>query len=216
MLDIEEKYHYYTIPLHEFLRGVIYGDGKYFDPSTSSIANLFDLTTLHEKEHFILALAIGILLRSTGPEVRDGFVETVKIYERLQGMGFTPDQVDSAITRELERNLIETSARQLPEPGGSGPSAMRVTTTGAYHIERFTSEFQHFDAVVVDTPILDVVTKNTIRDAWTIEQRVERAGMFASYLDSHWRDLESKAMGFNWKLASLRLKERLAELTRMS
>ncbi|MGC2330170.1 MAG: hypothetical protein WA581_01845 [Candidatus Acidiferrales bacterium] len=34
----------YTIPLHEFLRAIIYGDNEYYDPSTSPIVNLFDIT----------------------------------------------------------------------------------------------------------------------------------------------------------------------------
>jgi hypothetical protein len=33
----------YTIPVHEFMRAVIYGDFEHFDPSASPVANLFDI-----------------------------------------------------------------------------------------------------------------------------------------------------------------------------
>jgi hypothetical protein len=54
------------------------------------MVDLFDISTLDGKEHFLLPLALGLLHRATGPEVKEGFVDTGKIYDSLQGMGFTP------------------------------------------------------------------------------------------------------------------------------
>jgi hypothetical protein len=45
---IIEKYRYddYVVPLHEFLRAVIYRDSEYYDPGRSLIGNLFDISAL--------------------------------------------------------------------------------------------------------------------------------------------------------------------------
>jgi hypothetical protein len=202
ILDCVAEHGGYRIPLHEFLRSVMYGDSEYYDPSTSPICNLFDVSTLDGKEHFLLPLTIGILRDSTGPDVKDGFVETGKVYERLQGMGFTPDQIDSAIARGYEKNLIETSARRLPEPGPRMPPSLRATPTGVYHIERLAGEFQYLDAVVVDTPILDGPVRALIGDVKTFNQRLDRAEIFARYLDRQWLNVGTVALGFNWRTAS--------------
>lgn len=81
ILDCVAEQGGYLIPLHEFLRSLMYGDSEYYDPSISPIANLFETSTLDGKEHFLLPLTIGILHNSSGPDVKDGFVETGKIYE---------------------------------------------------------------------------------------------------------------------------------------
>ena len=202
ILDCVAEQGGYIVPLHEFLRSVMYGDSEYYDPSTSPVANLFDISTLDGKEHFLLPLAIGILRSATGPDVKDGFVETYKVYERLQGMGFTPDQIDSAIARGYEKKLIETSARRLPEPGQLMPPCLRATPTGAYHIERLAGEFSYLDAVLVDTPILDEALRPLIGDVKAFNQRLDRAEAFVRYLDRHWSNVGAEAAGYNWRTAS--------------
>ncbi len=214
MLDILEESGFYTVPVHEFLRAVIYGDHEYYDPSASVIANIFDLSFKDGKEHFLLALAIAALHQWTGADVKDGFVETDKVYERLQGFGFTPDQIDAAIARACEKGLIETSARRIPEPGQQMPSSLRATTKGVYHVERLAREFQYLDAVAVDTPILDQAYRIAIRDARTLEERLQRAEEFATYFDQQWLPLEGLAMGFDWCEASKQLRENIARIRR--
>jgi GTPase SAR1 family protein len=84
ILTVENEGGRYDIPAHEFLRAIIYGDGEYYDPATSPIVNLFDVSTLDGKEHFLLPLALGLLHRASGAEVKDGFVDTTKVYEGLR------------------------------------------------------------------------------------------------------------------------------------
>ena len=214
MLDIEREEHgNYLIPLHEFLRAVIYGDGEYYDPSTSPVANIFDISTPDPKEHFLLPFTINILHSATGPDVKEGFVETSGVYERLQGMGFTPDQIDTAIARGHEKKLIETSARKLPEPGQRMPDSLRVTPTGVYHTLRLAGEFQYLDAVVVDTPILDKMARGLIGDAKGFNQRLDRAETFARYLDEQWLKVDVTA-DFDWRSASNALSRQVAGIRR--
>lgn len=91
ILDIVAEQGSYDVPPHEILRAVIYGDHIHYDPTDSVISNLFDISTPHGGEHFLLPLVIGVLERATGAAVKEGFVETSTVYESLQNMGFTPD-----------------------------------------------------------------------------------------------------------------------------
>lgn len=122
----------YTIPLHEFLRAVIFGDAEYYDPDSSPVANLFDTSRLDSREHFLLSLVIGILTSTRSTEAEQGFVETGAIYEGLQRIGFSPEQIDNAIVRGHRKKLIESTARRIPQPGREMPQSLRVTTVGAY------------------------------------------------------------------------------------
>jgi hypothetical protein len=54
ILDKYNQQGSYTIPVHEFMRAVIYDDHEHYDPSTSPIANLFDISTPDGREHFLL------------------------------------------------------------------------------------------------------------------------------------------------------------------
>jgi hypothetical protein len=60
IIGIYERTRRYTIPLHELLRAVIFGNAEHYDPEQSPIVNLFDITYLDPKEHFLLPLTIGL------------------------------------------------------------------------------------------------------------------------------------------------------------
>jgi hypothetical protein len=92
------------------------------------------------------------------------------------------------------------------------PSSIRAISEDVYHIERLAGEFQYVDAVVVDTPILDQTDRTTIRDARKLEERLERAEVFASYLNRQWMPLEQFVTGFDWSEASKRLSENIAHI----
>jgi hypothetical protein len=55
IIDIYTETRSYIIPIHEFLRAVIYGDEAHYDPSRSYFANLFDVSSLDGREHFLLS-----------------------------------------------------------------------------------------------------------------------------------------------------------------
>ena len=93
------------------------------------------------KEHFLLAYLISVLSSFTGPGIEEGFVETRRVYERLQGAGFTPDQIDAAVIRAHMDKLVEAAGRRIPEPGRGMASALRATTVGVYHVTRLAGAF---------------------------------------------------------------------------
>lgn len=194
----------YYIPIHEFLRAVIYGDAADYDPEQSPIANLFDVSSADPKEHFLLPLIIGLLNSSSGPDVEEGFVETAAVYERLQSLGFTPEQIDDAIIRGHKKKLLETGARRIPQPGREMPQVLRVTTVGLYHISRLCRLFVYVDATVVDTPILASDFRASIRNGRHIHERLDRGSIFRRYLDEQWASMKSSgaAFLFDWENVS--------------
>ncbi len=201
----------YYIPLHEFLRAVIFGDAKYYDPDRSPIANLFDVSYMDSKEHFLLPLVIGLLASSNNPSVEEGFVEASKVYEHLQALGFTPEQIDAVILRGHDKKLLETGARRIPQPGQVMPQTLRATTVGLYHTNRLCQQFSYVDAVIVDTPVFDQHVRSLIHDVPTIEQRLERAEIFRQYLDEQWTkfNVSEAETFFNWSTASNNLKNQI-------
>jgi hypothetical protein len=199
----------YYVPLHEFLRAVIFGDAKYYEPDRSPIANLFDVSHVDPKEHFLLPLLIGLLASVNNPSVEDGFVETSKVYEHLQALGFTPEQIDAAIIRGHNKKLIETGARRIPQPGQTMPQTLRATTVGLYHISRLCHQFSYIDAIIVDTPVFDPMVRSLIHNVSYIDQRIERADIFRQYLDDQWSRLSNTpaAATYDWSAASASLKK---------
>jgi hypothetical protein len=212
IVDIWAEDEEYVIPVHEFLRAIIYGDAEHYDPNGSPIANVFDVGFADSREHFIVPIAIATLASYSGTGASEGFVETSYLYDRLQGLGYTPDQIDSALVRAHRHNLIETSARQMPRPGEIMPSALRVTSVGLYHVENLVRMFAYVDALTVDTPIFDRNARENTRDVRAIAERLERAEVFRKYLDSQWDERLGSSGAFDWPAVSATLARQIQDV----
>lgn len=214
IVSIYERDDSYIIPLHEFLRAVIYGDGEHFFPSRSPVANLFDLESLDAREHFVLPEVISFLVAEASKQVGSGFVELQKVYEHLQGHGYTPSQTHSCVIRAMRHKLIESSGRRdtLAESPKSG--SVRTTSLGAYHVARLCKQFIYIDAIVVDTPILDPSTRSQIQAVSYIIARLDRAVVFLDYLDSKWSGSELEDMLFDWRPASRDIRVEIKDIRR--
>ncbi len=204
----------YTVPLHEFLRAVIFGDAIHYDPDRSPVANLFDVAFYDVREHFILSYLMSLLGSMSGPGVEEGFVETGRVYERLQSAGFTPEQIDAAVLRAHRHKLIETAARRIPTPGAGMPHALRCTTVGLYHIARLAKMFSYIDAMIVDTPIFDRGVREALRDTQDIRARLDRADIFRRYLDDCWVACGDPGVPFSWRSMSAELKDDIERIRR--
>ena len=213
IVEIYEKQRRYDVPVHEFVRAIIYGDARRYDPDRSPFANLFDLSQADPKEHFLLPLTLGFLsLHAKSPASEEGFVETDKVYEGLQGLGYMADQIDATIVRGCRKKLMETAARRIPKPGEEMPQALRVTTVGMYHYARLSRMFPYLDAVVVDTPILNRDLRGAIEDVDNIADRLVRAEVFCEYLDSQWSRFGYSGPLFDWKAASADLRGQIGRI----
>ena len=199
----KSKNNLYVVPLHEFLRAAIYGDYVYYHPDRSPFANLFDISAKDGREHFLLPIFLSVL-RQAG-HANNGFIETDEVYSALQGLGFTPEQIDFAIVRAYRKRLMDTPASQRPDGKGTFPRMLRATTVGLYHLDRLMERFEYIDAVVVALPILDEDKRDGIVDVKTIAERFARARLFQSYLDAQWRAAAFPPMAFHWPAVSQEL-----------
>lgn len=138
----------------------------------------------------------------------DGFCLTTKLFEELQGLGFTNDQMSSSLRRCTNKKLIETSQRVTFEEDINGtligdmPHSFRVTSIGAYHLKRWLSVFTYFDAMVFDTPILDKQIREHLTNninSLAIDCRYERADQFRNYLQNIWKNVSTKPKYFDFE-----------------
>ena len=63
IIDIYQSTGSYLVPLHEFLRAVMYGDYFWYDPAASEIKNVFDISERDGREHFVIPIRskVGVL-----------------------------------------------------------------------------------------------------------------------------------------------------------
>lgn len=196
----------YLVPLHEPLRAAIYGDSEHYDPTQSLIANLFDVAHSDPKEHFLVPIILSVLAvtaRSNGTDA--GFAETKRLYEHIQSLGFIPEQIDAALVRASRHKLVEATGRRGFGTNRDMPPALRATTIGIYHVERLPRYFAYVDAIVVDTPIFDRATRDSIGAVDTITERLERAEVFRQYLTRQWSSLDDRDTVFRWGRVSAAL-----------
>lgn len=201
----------YRIPLHEFMRAVIYGDNAYYDPVASPVVNMFDISSPDGREHFLLPISLAYVAKYGEKLGQEGFVALSDLNGFLQAIGFQPSQVKYAIDRALTKRLIEAS----PHFGEDlGDTRVRITTIGAYQLSRLIAQFVYVDAVVVDTPILAENWRKLIRDEDWISDRLRRAEVFRAYLDRQWHPLSAKDVIFEWPQKSAELRDEVTWIGR--
>lgn len=188
----------YTVPLHEFLRAVTFGDHEHYSPGASEILNLFDMSAPDGREHFLAPILLAQLGRWAQHSTTDGFVDTSAIYAYLQGLGFNPYQIDWALRRLLRQNLIELPTKLRESGEHRGVAYYRATSVGLYYVKRLVTKFAYLDAMIVDTPIVDPKVRVRIRDVNSLTDRLERARTFCSYLDDQWATVSQQELAFEW------------------
>jgi hypothetical protein len=195
ILDIEEESGSYTVPLHEFVRAISYGDYRYYDPSSSPIANLFEISRPDVREHFLLPLLLAHVERTGEVGQEEGYVRVEEIMRYAQGLGFLPDQTEFALRHGVQGRLLQPSPRSHDEPA----RRFRITTVGAYTYKKLMGTFVYLDAVVVDTPIVDAEQAERLDDCTDIKDRVARSRVFVGYLDAAWdTHFASEDLAFSW------------------
>jgi len=197
IVDVYQRTGQYFVPVHEFLRAVIYGDGEHYDPTRSPVTNLFDPATSDGRTHFLTPIILGSLVglaRST----KTGFVEIHTLYAATQALGYTPSQIDIGLSRAYYGGLIETAGRREPRSSPGALEAVRLSNLGAYHLQRLVQRFVYVDAIVVDTPILIKSARERIANVSEITDRLSRAGELIGYLDTQWAEARMAPDPFNW------------------
>jgi hypothetical protein len=194
ILDIVKDSGRYYIPLHEFARAIIYGDYRYYHPSSSPIANVFEISTPDRREHFLLPLTLAHIERVGEVGQQEGFVQMEAITRFGQELGFSSTQIEFAITHATTRRLLQATPRNSDDQR----RRFRITTVGAYTYKKLMGTFVYLDAVVVDTPIVDEQVAKGLDDCQAIEARVKRAKLFAEYLSDSWEFFRDGDHAFDW------------------
>jgi hypothetical protein len=189
----------YTVPLHEFMRAVTFGDHEHYDPAASPIANLFDVSQPDGREHFLLPNILSFIERVGAIGGTEGYVAVERIYEFCQALGFAASQIQFALHRAELKNLVELSPR-FSETGIAGQ--YRITSVGAYTAHELPRDFNYVDAVIVDTPIVDRAVRAKVGDSRSIHERLGRCEVFQAYLDEQWETLSGKNVAYDWKAVS--------------
>lgn len=197
----------YIIPVHEFSKQALLGNYSYYDPETSIALNLFDIILPNASSHFLMPLLLAYLTSPIGDKDKDNFYSIKGIYDEMQNLGFSIEQIDESLKRLTNKKLIEITKRfSFEEDNGETlkdmPREFRITTIGEYHLKKWMGTFAYLDAVVVDTPILDKDTDNLIgknvRD-FDIEKRYIKTLEFKNYLIRIWSNLISKPSYFDFE-----------------
>jgi hypothetical protein len=197
----------YTVAAHEFAKSALLGEYAHYDPVSSLAMNIFDVRYPDEREHFLVPIVIAYLKYDGPHRDREGFVLSGNIIAEMQNWGFTSQQVESVLRRTTNKRLIETTERITFEEDITGligdmPAAFRITTIGAYHLDRWAATFAYLDAMAFDTPIFDSNTKDQlVRDVESIDiqDRFQRSMIFRNYLSNVWNKSGLTPQYFDWE-----------------
>lgn len=206
IIGIMRSGHEYNIPIHEFSKQAILGEYSHYDAKSSIAYNLFDVRYPERKEHFLSSFIVGFIASDNYEKSPEGFVSTSTIIREMQSHGFVHDQTEHALRRLTNKKMIETTERVTFDEGlqglvGEMPLAFRVTTVGAYHIQRWAPTFAYLDAMVFDTPIFDEHIRISLRAnvaSFDIRDRYERATLFRDYLGQSWQEFKRPPIYFDW------------------
>lgn len=185
----------YFIPIHEFLRSLMYGDNEFYDPQTSPIANLFAVDRPESRNHFLLPLTLDYILSRGDAKDSAGYVEVADAYHHLQGLGFALEAVSFALNYLARFRLIEAP---LADFEVAHADRARITTVGAYTLKELPSLFTYCDAVLIDTPIMDSRVRAEIGNVHSIVDRLKRVDTFRAYLDECWTAAGVAHDGWSW------------------
>ncbi|MCC6908089.1 MAG: hypothetical protein IT430_09130 [Phycisphaerales bacterium] len=178
----------YTLREHEVARAIIFGDAIHYDPNDCKFLNLFDIETSDPREHFLLLVILEFMNRHYEGTQRHGYCTIEEIVGHACGSGYSAESVFAGLRQLFEREYCE--GVRFESNWEAVGDRLRLRDRGRYHITSLVKSFVYLDAVVVDTPILDMDVRRRIRDVDTISERLERAAVFLRYLDE-----SAKAVG---------------------
>ena len=215
IISIFEEEGQYFVPLHEFIRAVMYGDHYWYDPSATEIKNVFDISERDGREHFTVLNALAFVDRYGERADSDGYATGAQVSEHLGSMGFRMSQIVHALERARSWKLVESGARDFaPSNDDLLESKFRLTTIGSYYFRKLVGSFVYLDAVVIDTPIVEQEFRSSVLRAGSIEHRLQRAEHFCSYLDRQWSELGETEAVFDWSLMSSNAKYEIDRIRR--
>lgn len=205
-----EKGNAYVIPDFEGVKTLLYGDYMHYDPSKSVFINLFDLLHLDPNEHFLRFAAVCYLNRFSVSDATRGYVRLSDLRAYLATLGFCFDDISRSLEYLFDQKCIRA---KIDGMNWSDPiEEVRVTYLGRYHINNLVNFFQYMDAIILDTPILDVVLRDSLTEGATIGERLTRTSVFIDYLDKCSQGLSDSILIEEWAFVKKSVKQDIAEI----
>jgi hypothetical protein len=170
----------YRLSVHEMLRALLFGNSMHYYPDGSICVNVFDIVRADPIEHFSRVLALDCLNRipKTAPDF--GYIRLEELAQYLCQIGYSHEHAIATLEYLYVKRCCEAD---LPdEPWSESISTIRITSLGEYHVNELVCRFNYYDAVVVDTPIIDDNVRARISDVFPIRDRLERGREFVRYL----------------------------------
>jgi hypothetical protein len=205
-LEIYESKGAYVLPAHEFLRAILLGDRRWYNPQEARIPNLLDISQADGREHFLATIVLALLLREGRPDIDEGWVRAERVHRFAQSLGFAPEQTRFALDRAVSGDLVEA----IPFDGPA--ERYRITAIGAFLHQHLLHDFTYLDVVVVDTPILDAASRGQVDDARSIVPRLDRCEIFAGYLTEQFIPLVDTDCGVDWPARFVQLQRQIETL----
>ncbi|MGB2997109.1 MAG: hypothetical protein WBC59_00535 [Phycisphaerae bacterium] len=201
----------YTIPVHEALRALLYGDYRYYDPEQSMFVNLFDIERADPMEHFSRFLVLRYLHLLSASSVSARFCLVNDLVKYLCQMGFSGEHARATL-----QFLYLKKCCVAPVPGLKWveleQGKLRITSLGRYHVTYLVNTFQYLDAMVVDTPIIDEEVRAQIADTQHIVRRLDRTEIFITYLDKSSQNLQDADAVTAWSEPSRLVRKEIREI----
>ncbi|MEO4039344.1 hypothetical protein V3N95_08750 [Micrococcaceae bacterium Sec6.3] len=194
----------YRIPVHEFLRAIMYGDNEYYNPASSPVANVFILDRPQFRCHFLIPIILDFISRHGAVKGSSGYVASEQLYNYLQRLGYEVGECDFALNSMARYRLIEAP---LSNFDAKQTDRARITTVGNYTLTNLIAMFTYLDAVVVATPILSLEAKSKIDVVYTIADRLNRVETFRAYLDDAWNAAALDGAEWAWTATSGKLQQ---------
>ena len=181
---------------HQAMRAMLYGNSIYFDPELSPFINLFDLKFADPVEHFLRPLCLFLLDDLNAKSISRGFMLFSDLVAKATAYSFTEDQIEETLMLLFAKRLVEDDSFSEQWPGVG--LSLRLSLLGRYHVAELMSRFEYIDAVVVDTPIVDVSTSAQIRTVTSLQDRLLRGRAFLRYLNSSADGLHGTPFYSHW------------------
>lgn len=195
----------YYIPIHEFTKAALLGDFSHYDPKSSIAMNVFDISYPDKNEYFLSLIALSYLNFQESPKDKDDFMDSQVLFDELQSLGYNSEQIESSITKMINKKIIDTSERitfkESSNKLNTSPNLLRISSVGAYHFLKWVGDFTYLDAMLFDTPILDSSVNKSLldnMDSFDIDIRYSRAVIFRDYLLECWANMDIKPIYFDF------------------
>jgi len=202
----------YTMPDHEALRALLFGDSMHYDPEKSVFINLFDISRADPCEHFTRLLILRHLGAVSKGYPAYGFLSTEETKRYMCQLGYSDGHVMETLAFLFGKGCIEA---KLPvDSWTQDMTDIRITDRGSYMVGGLVWQFNYIDAIIVDTSIIKPEYKAKIQDVTDIVQRLNRCLLFLDYLDECCKLIQDNSVTEFWSSISTSVRKRAADIRR--